>query len=73
MPTLLIVQIAGGRSFDDRFKKSTIEDMERPITIPQNTSLMLDTIIATRASAGNGDIQEVPPEEHKPSISGTNA
>jgi len=65
MPTLLIVQIAGGRSFDDRFK-STAEDAKRPITTPHITPVVLDTMIATRASAGNSQGQEVPPGEENP-------
>ncbi len=66
MPTLLIVQVAGGRSFDDRFKPSTAQDIEHPNTT-QVTSIMLDTMVTTLGSTRNSEIQEVTFEDSRPS------
>lgn len=56
MPTLLIVQVTGTRSFDDRFKRSGEEEIEPPNISSRATSGMLDTIITTQASAGNNEV-----------------
>lgn len=73
MPTLLIVQVAGGRSFDDRFKKSNVEDIKPPDTSTQAMSGVLDTIIATQASAGIDEVQEVREREGRPNGAGSSA
>ncbi len=53
MPTLLIVQIAGGRSFADQFRNSMVEGTEHPGT-NQGTSIVLDTMITTQLLPGSG-------------------
>ncbi len=66
MPTLLIVQVAGGKSFDSRFKKSAAEDIKLSNAPTPATSAVLDTMIVTRTSAGNVEIQEVSLEVESP-------
>lgn len=64
MPTLLIVQIAGGRPFDDRFNRATADNIERPGPT-RTTSIMLETMITTRGSDEDIGVQEVSSGENK--------
>lgn len=64
MPTLLIVQIAGGRPFDDRFNRATIDNIERPGPT-RATSIMLETMITTRGSDEGIGVQEVSSGENR--------
>ncbi len=66
MPTLLIVRVAGGKSFDSRFENSAAEDIKLTNTPTAATSAVLDTVIITRTSAGNVEVQEVPLEVERP-------
>lgn len=66
MPTLLIVQIAGGRPFDDRFKKTIGGSVEQTDTT-QTTSIRLDTMITTEDITGDVETREIPSGENNPS------
>lgn len=55
MPTLLIVQIAIGRTFGDQSKHSASESSQRP-GMTRETSLVLNTMVTTGTSV---DVEEI--------------